>query len=72
MLADTSITLTRDVSGILFVNIVSSNPLFFKKLNATKDMLEADLDSHEKNVFRDEISFDGVESAGLLSNVEEK
>lgn len=69
VLADTSITLTRDVSGMLFVNIVSSDPLSFRKLMATKDMLEADLDSHEKNAFRVEVSFDGIESAEINNSL---
>ncbi len=63
VLANTNITLTRDVNGMLFVNIVSSDPMSYKKLCATKDMLEAELDSHEKNAFRVEITFDGVETA---------
>lgn len=68
VLANTSITLTRDVSGMLFVNIVSSDPLSFKKLMATKDKLEADLDTHEKNAFRVEVSFDGIEAEGVYND----
>ncbi|HAR80747.1 MAG TPA: hypothetical protein DCR21_07950 [Succinivibrionaceae bacterium] len=69
VLVDTSITLTRDVSGMLFVNIVSSDPVSFKKLMATKDMLEADLDSHEKNAFRVEVAFDGIETDGVHNDI---
>ncbi len=69
VLVDTSITLTRDVSGMLFVNIVSSDPVSFKKLMATKDQLEADLDSHEKNAFRVEVSFNGIESAEVYNDI---
>lgn len=69
VLANTSITLTRDISGMLFVNIVSSDPLSFKKLMATKDMLEADLDSHEKNAFRVEVAFDGIETDGVHNDI---
>ncbi|WP_295354031.1 hypothetical protein [uncultured Succinivibrio sp.] len=69
VLTDTSITLTRDVTGMLFVNIVSSDPLSFKKLMATKDMLEADLDTHEKNAFRVEVSFDGIEAEGVHNDI---
>lgn len=68
VLTNTSITLTRDITGMLFVNIVSSDPLSFKKLMATKDMLEADLDTHEKNAFRVEVSFDGVEADGVYND----
>ena len=68
VLTNTSITLTRDISGMLFVNIVSSDPLSFKKLMATKDMLEADLDSHEKNAFRVDVSFDGIEAEGVYND----
>lgn len=69
VLANTSITFTRDISGMLFVNIVSSDPLSFKKLMATKDMLEADLDSHEKNAFRVEVAFDGIETDGVHNDI---
>ncbi|WP_295362444.1 hypothetical protein [uncultured Succinivibrio sp.] len=69
VLTNTSITLTRDISGMLFVNIVSSDPLSFKKLMATKDMLEADLDTHEKNAFRVEVSFDGIEADGVHNDI---
>lgn len=72
VLSNTSITLTRDISGMLFVNIVSSDPLSFKKLMATKDMLEADLDSHEKNAFRVEVSFDGIEADGVYNDMQQR
>ncbi len=59
VLPNTDITLSRDLNGMLFVNIVSSDPMAFKKLMATKDVLEADLDNHEKNAFRVELSYTG-------------
>ncbi len=71
VLPNTTITLTRDVSGMLFVNIVSSDPVAFKKLMATKDMLEIELDNHEKNAFRVEVSFDGADVDSAYNNMQQ-
>jgi len=71
ILPNTTITLTRDISGMLFVNIVSSDPIAFKKLMSTKDMLETELDSHEKNAFRVEVAFDGIDTESVSADMQQ-
>ena len=60
ILPNTSITLTRDINGMLFVNIVSADPNVYKKLMETQEFLKESLDQHEVNSFRIEISYDGA------------
>ncbi len=70
VLPNTDITLTRDINGMLFVNIVSSDPMAYKKLMATKDVLEAELDSHEENSFRVELSYAGAATDGISTDTD--
>ncbi len=70
VLPNTDITLTRDINGMLFVNIVSSDPMAYKKLMATKDVLEAELDSHEENSFRVELSYAGAATDGINTDTD--
>ncbi|MCR5536521.1 MAG: hypothetical protein K6F05_03810 [Succinivibrio sp.] len=68
ILPNTTISMSRDVNGMLFVSIVSSDPQSYKKLQETQLMLENSLDKHEKSAFRVELSYNGAGSEAEDNN----
>lgn len=57
ILKQTEISLTRDLNGMLFVNITSSDNNSYQKLLSSKAILEKQLEDKEDNPVRVEISF---------------
>ncbi|MBQ9275261.1 MAG: hypothetical protein IJ228_10635 [Succinivibrio sp.] len=56
LLRDTSITLMRDLNGMLFVNISSSDAVSLRRLAEARSRLESRLDEQEKGAVRVEVT----------------